>query len=95
MISMAVLKTECPKHILHCHNLAIMNSMQTCNSVMFYFMKNSFPDVSRRWILPNMIRAVPILIIFGRIHLLLTSENEFFMKQNVTELQVCMEFMLW
>ena len=24
-----------------------MNSMQTCNSVTFYFMKNSFSDVSR------------------------------------------------
>ena len=35
-----------------------MNSMQTCNSVTFYFMKNSFSDVSRKWILPNMIRAV-------------------------------------
>ena len=34
-----------------------MNSMQTCHSVMFYFMKNSFSDVSRKWILPNMIRA--------------------------------------
>ena len=32
-----------------------MNSMQTCNSVTFYFMKNSFSDVSRKWILPNMI----------------------------------------
>ena len=34
-----------------------MNFMRTCNSVMFYFMKNSFSDVSRKWILPNMIRA--------------------------------------
>ena len=35
-----------------------MNSMQTCNFVTFYFMNNSFSDVSRKWILPNMIRAV-------------------------------------
>ena len=35
-----------------------MNSMKTCNSVTFYFMKNSFSDFSRKWILPNMIRAV-------------------------------------
>ena len=55
-----------------------MNSMQTCNSVTFYFMKNSFSDVSKKWILPNMIRTVPALIIFGKIHFLLTSENEFF-----------------
>ena len=34
-----------------------MNAMQTCNSVTFYFMKNSFSDVGRKWILPNMIRA--------------------------------------
>ena len=40
-----------------------------------------------------MIRAVPALIIFGKIHFLLISENEFFMKQNVTEFQVFMEFM--
>ena len=33
------------------------------------------------------------LIIFGKIHFLLTSENLFFMKYNVTELQVCMDFM--
>ena len=57
---------------------AIMNSMQTCNSVTFYFMKNSFSDVSRKWILPNMIRAGTALIIFDNIHFLLTSENEFF-----------------
>ena len=71
-----------------------MNSMQTCNSVTFYFMKNSFSDVSWKWILPNLIRAGTALIIFGKIHFLLTSENEFFMIWNMTELQVCMEFMV-
>ena len=35
--------------LIHDH----INSMQTCNSVTFYFMKNSFSDVSRKWILPN------------------------------------------
>ena len=30
------------------------------------------------------------LIIFGKIHFLLISENEFLMEENVTELQVCM-----
>ena len=34
-----------------------MNFMKTCPSVTFYFMKNSFSDISRKWILPNMIRA--------------------------------------
>ena len=66
-----------------------MNSMQTC-----YSMKNSFSDVSIKWILPNMIRAVPALIMFGKIHFLLTSENEFLRKYKVTELQVGMEFMI-
>ena len=33
------------------------------------------------------------LIIFGQIHLMLMSEIEFFMKQNVIEGQVFMSFM--
>ena len=37
----------------------LMNSMKTCNSVTFYFMKNSFSDISRKRILPNMTREVP------------------------------------
>ena len=32
-----------PKHKIH----------ETCHSVTFYFMKNSFPDISRKCILPN------------------------------------------
>ena len=31
---------------------------ETCPSVTFYFMKISFSDIDRKWILPNMIRAV-------------------------------------
>ena len=38
-------------------DLTNLNSMQTCNSVTFYFMKISFSDIDRKWILPNMIRA--------------------------------------
>ena len=37
--------------------------------------------------LPKMIMVVPALIIFGKIHFLLTSENEFFHEVNVTELR--------
>ena len=33
------------------------------------------------------------LIIFGKMHFLLISEDEFFMKQDVKELHVFMEFM--
>ena len=69
------------------------NSMKTCPSVTFYFLKNKFSDISRKWILPNMIRAGTALIIFGKIHFLLILENEFLMKYNVTEGQVFMEFM--
>ena len=48
----------------------VMNSMKTCPSVTFYFMKNSFSDISRKRILPNMIRAGIAIIIFGKIHFL-------------------------
>ena len=34
-----------------------MNSKKTCPSVTYYFMKISFSDIDRKWILPNMIRA--------------------------------------
>ena len=60
----------------------IMNSMKTCPSVTFYFMIISFSDIDRKWILRNMIRAVPALNTFGNIHFLLLSENEIF--QNKT-----------
>ena len=110
---------RCIRRCIHRHThtylfqQAFLNSMETCNSVTFYFMKNSFSDISRKWILPNMIRAVnqsqftpkmkanavsrllssvvwidlynmcnllTALIILVKIHFLLVSENEFFMK---------------
>ena len=60
--------------VFHSNHVIGMNSMQTCNSVTFYFMKNSFSDVSRKWIVPNMIRAVLAYFIFGKIHLLTGGE---------------------
>ena len=36
-----------------CVKVLCMNSMKTCPSVTFYFMKNSFSDISGKWILPN------------------------------------------
>ena len=51
-----------------------MNSMQTCNSVMFYFME-------------KLIYPIIAVSAFYQIWLL-------FMKQNVTEFQVCMGFMI-
>ena len=39
---------------------------------------NSFSDISRKCILPNVIGAVTAPIIFGQMHFLLISENEIF-----------------
>ena len=47
---------------------------ETCNSVTFYFIKNLISDISRKCILPNMIKAEATLIIVGKIHFLLVSE---------------------
>ena len=44
-----------------------MNSMQTCNSATFYFMKKTnFLNVSSKSILPNMIGEVTAPIKFGK-----------------------------
>ena len=59
---------------------AIHEFHETCPSLTFYFMKISFSDIDRKWILPNMIRTGTALIIFGKIHFLLILENESFMK---------------
>ena len=42
----------------------LMHSVKTCNSVRFYSMKNSISDISRKWILPNMIRVRMIALHF-------------------------------
>ena len=34
---------------LFCYVTVMMNSMKTCPSVTFYFMKNSFSDIDRKW----------------------------------------------
>ena len=60
-------------------NSQFMNSMKLVIRLHFIWLKNSFSAINRKCILPNMIRVVPALIIFGKIHFLLTSENEFFM----------------
>ena len=49
---------------------------------------NSFSDIGRKYILPNMIGAVTATIIFGKIHFLLISENDFTYEINVMEWQV-------
>ena len=57
---------------LLCHEIH-----ETCNSVTFYFLSELFSDTSRKFILPNMFVTVPALFIFGKMHFLLISENEF------------------
>ena len=49
---------------------------ETCPSVTFYFMKISFSDISRKWILPNMIGVV------NRLHSNGTSQFTPKMKAN-------------
>ena len=49
----------------------------TSVKLVILFHENSFYDVSRKCILPNMIGVVNAPITFGKTHFLLTSENEF------------------
>ena len=84
-----------PHKVWKLFNMTLMNSTKTCPSVTFYFMKNSFSDINRKWILPNMIRARATLIIFGKMHFLLISENEIFIVSLYRMLRndKCQDFM--
>ena len=59
-----------------------MKSMKIIIPSHFITWKNSFSDISRKGIRPNMIRAKlwTALIIFSKIHFLLISENEVFLE---------------
>ena len=70
-----------------------MNSMKTCNSVTFFFMKNEMSDISMTWILPNMILVGTDLIIFGKMHFLLISEYYFFHQIKCNRMTSLMDFM--
>ena len=78
--------------IWHLYNTKIY---QTCHSIKLYFIKkNSFLILAEVDFYQIWLRRFPLsLDIFGEMYFLLISENEFFHKINVTELQVCMEFM--
>ena len=52
--------------------------------------KNSFSDISKKRFLPNMIRA----FIFGKMHLLQISENEFFHDTKLDKILSFMDFMM-
>ena len=56
-------------------------------------MKNSFSNISRKCILPNMIGAVTVPIIFGKTYFLLISENEFFHEMKCNGMTSFMDFM--
>ena len=51
------LRLETPEECNAGQKRIVHEMHETCDSVAFYFMKNSFSDTSRKWILPNMIRA--------------------------------------
>ena len=57
-----------------CH----MKSTKVSIPIHFISWVSSFSDISRKCIFPNMIRVGTALIIFGKMHFLLISENEFF-----------------
>ena len=54
-----------------------MKSMKLVIPSHFIWRKNSFSDISRKFHLPNVIGAVTAPIIFGKMHFLLISQNEF------------------
>ena len=53
----------------------LMKSMKLLFSPHFISWKNSFSDISRRCILPNMAKSGTALITFGKMHFLVISEN--------------------
>ena len=57
-----------------------MNYMLTYNLVAFYLMNDYFLHITRKWILPNVIRAVPTVIILGKIHFLVRECSEFLVR---------------
>ena len=50
---------------------------ETCHSVTFCIMCELTFDISRKCGLPTMIKTVPALIVIGKIHFLLETENQF------------------
>ena len=72
-----------------------MKSMKLVLPSHFYFVKKkSFSDTSRKCILPNIIRAVPVLIIFGKMPFLLISEDEFIHEIKCNRMKSFMDFMI-
>ena len=55
-----------------------MKSVKFVTLVTFYFLKNSFSDISRKCIFPYNIKVVPALIAFVKMHFLIILENYFF-----------------
>ena len=90
--------TGCPLQMLPFDKFwsdKIMNSMKLVIPLHFIsWKKKSFSDISRKWILPNMIRAVAALIIFGQMHFLLISENEFTHEIKCNGMTSFMKFMI-
>ena len=73
-----------------------MKSMKLVIPLHFIWEKNLFSDISRKCILTNMIGAVTVVttpIIFGKMHFLLLSENEFFHQIECNGMTSFMDFM--
>ena len=74
--------------------LLYMNSLKTYNSVKFYFMKNSFSNISRKCILPNMIRAGTGLNHFWHNALPSNIRNKFTLEIKRDGITSFMDFMI-
>ena len=62
-----------------------MKSVKLVIPSRFFLWKNSLSDISRKWILPVMVRAGTTLFIFGKTHFLLISEIKFFHETKGNE----------
>ena len=65
---------------------------EICPSVTFYYINKSLYDISRKCILPNMIRAPPTLILIGKMQFLPMSETECFHEINYCMILAGSEF---
>ena len=65
---------------------------ETCHSITFDFMKNSFSDIGKKCISPNKIKA---LILFGKMHFLGISENNSFHDIKRTGMTSFMDLMIF
>ena len=71
----------------------LMNSVTLAIPSRFISWNDTFSDISRKCILSDMIRAVPALIISGKMHFLLISVNEVFHEIKCDGITSFLDFM--